>query len=204
MSIEFWLTSLVIVLVPGTGVIYTVSVALFLGQRAAVFAALGCTLGILPSLTASITGLTLIIHTSALAFQTLKYAGVAYLLYIAWGMTRNGDSPVLSTGCSAHSNAEVVWRGLLLNILNPKLSMFFLAFLPQFIPLGHDQPSQQLLIHGLAFMGLTFVIFIFYGAIAAYFRGLLTESPKATTVVRQLFAASFAGLAVRLAFSTRE
>jgi len=204
MSIEFWLTSLVIILVPGTGVIYTVSTALFLGQRSAVFAALGCTLGILPSLTASITGLALIIHTSALAFQTLKYAGVAYLLYLAWGMARNGGSAEFSDGCSAQSNWNVMWRGLLINILNPKLSVFFLAFLPQFIPHGLDHPTQQLLVHGFAFMGLTFVIFILYGAVAAYFRNLVTESPSATTVLRRLFAASFAGLALRLAFSTKD
>ena len=84
MSIEFLITSLIVVASPGTGVLVTLAAGLSRGTRAAVVAAFGCTLGIVPHMLAAITGLAALLHTSALAFQAVKYAGVAYLLYMAW------------------------------------------------------------------------------------------------------------------------
>ena len=94
-SIEFLLTSLIVVLIPGTGVIYTVSVAMFRGFKASWFAALGCTLGILPSLLASVLGLAAIFHSSALAFSLVKYVGVVYLVYLAVMMYKDSNTLVI-------------------------------------------------------------------------------------------------------------
>lgn len=132
-SLDFLITSFVVVLIPGTGVLYTISTGLLQGQRASVYAAWGCTLGILPSLTASVFGLALILHMSALAFQIIKYMGVVYLLYMAWSLWREAGALKLSEQPDVRG-LNIVTKGFLLNILNPKLTLFFLAFLPQFIP----------------------------------------------------------------------
>lgn len=135
MSVEFLITSLVVVL-PGTGVIYTVSTGLVQGRRASVYAALGCTAGIVPHLFATVLGLAAIMHTSALAFQVLKYAGVAYLFYVAYATWRDKSAFALDGSLSRATASGLVIKAVLLNILNPKLTIFFLAFLPQFVEPG--------------------------------------------------------------------
>ena len=139
-STEFLITSLVVVLVPGTGVIYTVSTGLFLGRRASIAAACGCTAGIIPHLTASILGLSAILHMSAVAFQLIKYAGAIYLLYLAWSMWRETGALRFNSPAAKNSVRQIALRGFLLNILNPKLSIFFLAFLPLFVAPEHIIP----------------------------------------------------------------
>ena len=163
MSTEFLLPSFVVVIMPGTGVLYTVATGLFLGRRASLFAALGCTLGIVPSLLASITGLALLIHASAVAFQVVKFAGVAYLLYLAWGMLQGGGPLSLEEDQSEQSIMAVISRGFLINILNPKLTIFFLAFLPQFVPVDVADPTRIMVLLGLVFMLMTLAMFIGYG-----------------------------------------
>ena len=142
MSAEYLLTSIVVILLPGTGVIYTLAYGLSKGWQASILAAFGCTLGILPHIAASIAGLAALLHTSALAFQVVKYLGVAYLLYMAWGILREGGSLEVSERSASVSGIKVIVNGFLLNILNPKLSLFFLAFLPQFVPRGGAQRDR--------------------------------------------------------------
>ena len=162
-STEFLLTSLVVILIPGTGVIYTVSNGLFLGWRASIVAACGCTAGIIPHLTACILGLSAILHMSALAFQTIKFAGVAYLFYLAWSMWRETGSIKFNSPSTKKSLWQIATRGFLINILNPKLSIFFLAFLPLFVSPETTSPIFQLLTLSIIFMGQTLFIFILYG-----------------------------------------
>ncbi len=202
-SIEFLLTSLVVVLMPGTGVLYTVATGLFVGKRASLFAASGCTLGIIPSLLASVLGLAAIFHTSALAFQIVKYAGAAYLLYLAWGMWRS--SAPLSLGNEQHQSgfSAVAAKGFLINILNPKLSIFFLAFLPQFLSPTAAHPLMNMLILGGVFMAMTFVVFVVYGIMASRFSAYVLGSEKAGLAIQKLFAGSFAALGLKLALSER-
>lgn len=159
-SLEFLLTSLIVVLVPGTGVIYTVSTGLVRGRKASVLAALGCTAGIVPHLVATVLGLAAVMHTSAVAFQILKYAGVAYLFYVAWATWRDKSAFAVDEGLSRSSASGLVVKAFLLNILNPKLTIFFLAFLPQFIPPEADQPLLRLLLLSAIFMAMTFVVFV--------------------------------------------
>jgi threonine/homoserine/homoserine lactone efflux protein len=134
MTIEFFLTTLVIVASPGTGVLYTPAAGLTRGARASILAAFACTLGIIPHMAAAITGLAALLHTSALAFEVIKYLGVAYLLYMAWATLKEKGALSVDTQVAPQSARKVLVEGVLINILNPKLSIFFFAFLPQFVP----------------------------------------------------------------------
>lgn len=202
-SIEFLITSLVVVLIPGTGVLYTVATGLFVGKRASILAALGCTLGIIPALLASVLGLAALFHTSALAFQIVKFLGVAYLLYLAWQMWKSSSPLSISNNESSVSYKSIAIKGFLLNILNPKLSIFFLAFLPQFVAESTDAALFQMLILGGVFMLMTFAVFIAYGCLSSSFSRFIVNSQKTSTIMQKSFAASFAGLGVKLAFSER-
>ncbi|MEP6790952.1 MAG: LysE family translocator [Ramlibacter sp.] len=200
-SPEFLITSLVVVLVPGTGVVYTVSTGLVQGRRASIWAALGCTAGIVPHLLATVLGLAAVMHTSALAFQVLKVAGVAYLFYVAFATCRDKSAFAVDGSVSRTSAAGLVLKAFLLNILNPKLTIFFLAFLPQFVETGAAHPLSQLLVLSGVFMGMTFVVFVAYGFVAHAFRRLVIESAAVQRWLRYSFAAAFAGLGARLALT---
>jgi threonine/homoserine/homoserine lactone efflux protein len=203
LSLEFLITSLIVVLIPGAGVIYTVSAGLVQGRRASVLAACGCTLGIVPHLVATVLGLAAILHTSALAFQTLKYAGVAYLFYVAWATWRDKSAFAVDQHTSASTATRLVVKALLLNILNPKLTIFFLAFLPQFVHSGASSPLFQLLVLSATFMAMTFVVFVAYGFLAHAFRHAVIESPRVQAWLRRGFALTFAGLGANLALSEK-
>ncbi len=198
---EFLLTSLVVVLVPGTGVIYTVTTGLIHRWKASIAAAFGCTAGIVPHLTASTLGLAAILHMSAQAFQIIKLAGVLYLLYLAWGMWQDKGSLKLDKTVTQVNGFQIVVKGILVNILNPKLTLFFFAFLPQFVsPDGRSATSQMVGLSAI-FMGMTFVIFVLYGILASVISKFLINSPKAIQRIQRSFAIIFAGLAVKLALS---
>ena len=211
-SLEFLATALVVVLMPGTGVIYTLSNGVFLGARASVAAAFGCTLGIVPHLLASLLGLAALLHASAVAFQALKVLGIAYLLYLAWGQWRDSGSLVLGEpggggiGDARQSPGElgrIALRGALINILNPKLSIFFLAFLPQFVPAAAPDALARMAVLSAAFMALTFVVFVGYGLAADALRSAVLSSRHLTRWIRRAFAAAFAGFAAKLALTDR-
>jgi threonine/homoserine/homoserine lactone efflux protein len=198
-SIEFLITSLVVVLIPGTGVIYTVSTGLVQGRRASVFAALGCTAGIVPHLLATLLGLAAVMHASALAYQLLKYAGVTYLFYVAYATLRDTSAFRVDESVTRSSATSLVVEAFLLNILNPKLTIFFLAFLPQFVDAQAGEPLMQLLLLSTVFMAMTFVVFVIYGFVAHAFRVLVIESPAVQRWLRYAFASAFAALGTRLA-----
>ncbi|MGY3452641.1 LysE family translocator [Bradyrhizobium sp. USDA 4353] len=205
MSTAFLLTSLIVVASPGTGVLYTLAVALTRGSRMSVAAAFGCTLGIVPAMLAAIIGLAAIMHTSALAFAALKYCGVAYLLYMAWQTL--GERGALSVEAKddekARSPVRVVLTGFLINILNPKLSIFFLAFLPQFIAADEPHPLAAMLELSAVFMAMTFAVFVVYGLFASAVRDRVVSRPRVMTWLRRAFAGGFALLGARLALSER-
>ncbi len=200
-STEFLITSLVVVLIPGTGVIYTVSAGLFLGWRASIAAAFGCTAGIVPHLTASILGLSAILHMSALAFQVVKFAGAAYLLYLAWSMWCETGAFEFNSSCPQNGLWQIATRGFLINILNPKLSIFFLAFLPLFVSPNTSSPIFQMFILSIAFMAMTLIIFILYGISANGVRRYVVNSPRLIVWLQRSFAAIFAALGAKLAMT---
>jgi threonine/homoserine/homoserine lactone efflux protein len=203
LTTEFLLTSLIVVLIPGTGVIYTVSTGLFLGWQAAVIAAIGCTVGIIPHLLASILGLSAILHMSAVAFQCIKYAGAIYLLYLAWAMWKDTGAIRLNGSDKTSGVLHIGIRGVLLNILNPKLSIFFLAFLPLFVSTETLSPVADMLLLSAVFMAMTLAVFILYGFCAHGVRKYLVNSPKSLRVIQRSFAAVFVILGIKLAMTER-
>lgn len=202
-SLEFLVTSLIVVLIPGTGVIYTVSTGLTQGRRASALAALGCTAGIVPHLLATILGLAAVMHTSAVAFQTLRYVGVAYLFYIAYATWRDKSAFSIDEALSGDSAVGLIAKAFLLNILNPKLTIFFLAFLPQFVQHGTTEPFFQLIKLSAIFMCMTFFVFVAYGFLAHTFRKAVIESSRVQGWLRRGFAATFAGLGANLALTEK-
>jgi len=202
-SWEFLLTSLVIVASPGTGVLITLTAGLTRGRRAAIVAAFGGTLGIIPHMIAAITGLAAILHASALAFEVIRYAGVAYLLYMAWQTLRENGALAIDDTPSARTDFEVIRSAILVNILNPKLSIFFFAFLPQFVGAEAGTPVLEMLELSLVFMAMTFVVFVIYGIFAAAVRSHVVSRPSVLTVMRRTFAAAFVGLGIKLALTER-
>jgi threonine/homoserine/homoserine lactone efflux protein len=203
MVVTFLLTSLVIVATPGTGALFTLAAGLTRGARAGVLAAFACTLGTVPHMVAAVTGLAAVLHASGLAFEIIKYAGVAYLLFMAWATWR--DTGVLGASGSTGPTSwrSVVYSGITLNLLNPKLTIFFFAFLPQFVPAGQPGTLMRMLVLSAVFMGMTFVVFSGYGLAAAALRDTVLSRPRLVQGIRRVFAATFAVLAGRLAVETR-
>jgi threonine/homoserine/homoserine lactone efflux protein len=203
MSTAFLLTSLVVVASPGTGVLYTMAAGLSRGARASVIAAIGCTLGIIPHMVAAITGLAALLHTSAVAFQTLKYVGVAYLLVIAWRTLKEKGALTVETEATPRSPRKVIVSAILVNILNPKLTIFFFAFLPQFVSAKDPHAFIRMVELSSVFMVLTLVIFVAYGIFAAAIRKHVISRPKVLTWMRRVFAGAFVALGARLALADR-
>ena len=201
MSLEFLLTAFVVVLLPGTGVIYTLAIGLGRGFRASAAASFGCTLGIVPAAIASIVGLAALLHTSALAFMVLKYLGVAYLFYMAWKILRDDSVMEVSEDGEKRSMTRIAFTGTLLNVLNPKLSFFFLAFLPQFVSAETANPTAHLIALAGVFMAMTFAVFVAYGAFAAAARDYVIQRPKVMQWIKRTFAGAFGFLGARLALS---
>lgn len=201
---EFIFTTLIMVLIPGTGVIYTVSMGLLFGKKASIYAAVSCTIGIIPHLAASLVGLTAILHMSALAFQILKFIGVLYLFYLAWSMWHSMDLlKIDNQGNIAANYKQIMLKGLLINTLNPKLSLFFIAFIPQFVPTTSQHPLSHMLLLSGIFMGMTLFIFILYGLCMNYVRQYLINSPKIMQGLQRSFASFFVLLGIKLAWIER-
>ena len=203
MGIEFLITSLVVVISPGPGALLTVAAGLSGGARAAAITALGCTLGIVPHLLAAVTGLAALLHASATAFDILRYAGVAYLLYMGWATWRSPAALEVRADAPARSTGGRIAEAMLVNLLNPKLSLFFLTFLPQFIAPGEAQPAERMAQLSLVFMAMTLVVFLGYGVFAARFRDQVLQRPSVLVWLRRGFAAAFVALGGKLALMQR-
>jgi threonine/homoserine/homoserine lactone efflux protein len=202
MSIEFLLTCMVVILIPGTGMVNSVAMSIAGGCLVGVVAAFASTLGIVPHLLAAIFGLAVLMHTSAVAFQFVKYLGVAYLLYLAVQTLRaKGPIQLDETPKQAPSLSKIVISGVAINSLNPKLSVFFLAFLPQFVTVGGQGATVEMLLLGGVFMALTFLVFVLFAALAFSIRQLLTGSKAFMQWFRRSIAVSYGLLAARVAVS---
>ena len=203
MSVTFLLTTLFVVVTPGTGALFTIAAGLGRGRRASLVAAIGCTLGIVPHMVAAIAGLAALLYASSVAFATLKYLGVAYLLFLAWRTLRDRTPLTVNEDSAAKSDMRVVGDAVLINLLNPKLTIFFFAFLPQFVDPGQPSTTAAMVALSGVFMGLTLVVFAAYGLFAAAVRTHVISRPRVVTWMRRTFAASYAVLAGRLALSDR-
>jgi len=203
MSIAFLITTLVVVATPGTGAVFSIAAGLSRGTKAGIIAAFGCTLGVIPHMIAAITGLAAILNASAVAFQTIKWLGVAYLLFLAWQTLRDRSAIQVDADAAPVSFWKVIRTAVLINVLNPKLTIFFFAFLPQFVPAGTVNGTWQMIGLSLVFMALTFIVFALYGVFAATMRNQVISRPKVMTWLRRTFAATYVLLAGRLALESR-
>lgn len=203
MSPEFLLTAFIVVASPGTGALYTLATGLARGGRASLVAAFGCTLGIIPHLAAAVGGLAVLLQASALAFEVLRYAGIAYLLYMAWHSLRDNGALKVQGENRPRSVLQVILHAIAINLLNPKLSIFFLAFLPQFVDAGEPRPLLTMLVLSAVFMAMTFAVFAAYGLFAAAVRDRIVSRPRVMTWMRRSFAAAFVLLGVKLALAER-
>jgi threonine/homoserine/homoserine lactone efflux protein len=202
MSVEFWLTALIVTATPGTGVLYTVSAGIARGRKASVAAAAGCTLGIVPHLAAAIFGAAALLRASGIAFEVLKYGGVGYLLFLAWRTLRETGELMVAES-RPRSSLRIITSAVLINLLNPKLTLFFFALLPQFVQTPGAQATGQMLALGGAFMAVTLAVFIIYGLLAATARDTVLSRPRLLSWLRRAFAGSFALLGTKLAFTER-
>ena len=200
---EFLLASLIVVLIPGTGVVYTITTGLTLKWRASLAAAIGCTLGIVPHILASILGLSALLNMSAQVFSVLKLAGAAYLLYLAWNMWREAGTLELNQKSAETSAAQIITKAIAINLLNPKLTIFFFAFLPLFVSKSSSSPTMEMIVLSIVFMSITLIVFALYGILASGISTYLTNSSKAMKRIQQTFAVILAGFAVKLAFSEK-
>jgi threonine/homoserine/homoserine lactone efflux protein len=200
---DFLLASFVVVLIPGTGVVYTITTGLTLKWRASLAAALGCTLGILPHILASVLGLSALLHMSARVFSILKWAGALYLLYIAWNMWREAGTLDLHKQNTETSAARIILKAIAINLLNPKLTIFFFAFLPLFVSPDSSSPTWEMILLSAVFMGITFLVFALYGILASGVSIYLMNSSRAVKRLQQVFAVILAGFAVKLALSEK-
>ena len=200
---EFLLTSLVVVLIPGTGVVYTINTGLTLKWRASIAAAVGCTLGIVPHILASVLGLSALLNMSAQVFSILKIAGSMYLLYLAWNMWREAGKLEISKKSTEISTMQIAVKAIVINLLNPKLTIFFFAFLPLFISKNSSSLTIEMIKLSVVFMFMTFLIFALYGILASGISSYLLNSSKAVKRFQQAFAVVFAAFAVKLALSEK-
>ncbi len=203
MSLAFVLTTLVVVITPGTGAIYSIGAGLSRGAKAGLIAAFGCTLGVIPHMIAAITGLAAILNASAIAFQTIKWLGVAYLLFLAWQTLRDTSAIRIDDDVAPVSFWRVIRTAVVINILNPKLTIFFFAFLPQFVPSTEPHGVWHMVGLSLVFMAVTFIVFALYGCFAATMRAQVISRPKVMAWMRRTFAATYVLLAGRLALESR-
>ena len=152
---------------------------------------------------AAITGLAALLNASAVAFQTLKWLGVAYLLYLAWQTLRDRSAIEVDTQRTPVSFWRVIGTAVLINLLNPKLTIFFFAFLPQFVPASDPNATLTMIWLSLVFMAVTFIVFAVYGAFAATMRRQVVSRPRVVAWMRRTFAATYVLLAGRLALEGR-
>jgi threonine/homoserine/homoserine lactone efflux protein len=200
---EFLLASLVVVLIPGTGVVYTITTGLTLKWRSSLAAALGCTLGIVPHILASILGLSALLNMSAQFFSVLKLAGALYLLYLAWNMWREAGPLDIDHKNTETSPIKIILKAIAINLLNPKLTIFFFAFLPLFVSKSTASPAVQMLMLSAVFMGITLIVFALYGILASGVSAYLVNSSTTVKRVQRTFALILAGFAVKLALSEK-
>ncbi|NQZ83808.1 MAG: LysE family translocator [Colwellia sp.] len=199
MTLEYLVAALVIILIPGTGVIYTVGIGLVHKRLSMVYAALGCTLAISPHLLASIFGLSALLNSSAVLFNIVKFLGVIYLLYMAYNLFMDKGVLEFRPNQDKVNNNAIIKNGFLVNALNPKLSIFFLAFIPQFVSKSSESPLLSMFILGLVFMLMTFIVFVIYGYFANLLQYKVIQSRGVIKSMQKFFAVIFAILAYKMA-----
>lgn len=192
-----------LILAPGPDMLYVITRGMAHGRKAGMLSAIGVVCGILVHTTAAAFGLSLILQTSAFAFLFVKFVGAAYLMYLGIKAWREKTTFCLQTSAAGAKSSALFWQGVLSNVLNPKIAIFFLAFLPQFVDKGGDHVTLQLVILGITFacFGLGFLLAVGYssGSIGRW----LTYRPKYAQFFQRLAGGILIGLGIRLAFTEK-
>lgn len=184
-SLAFISTSLIIIVIPGPGALYTISTGLKYGHLKSMIAVLGCTLSILPHLAFAIFGVTIIQRINPTFFIFIQILGALYLAYLGWQLIAKNEAISIVQTNLPQSNLSIFSKGIILNLLNPKLTMFFLSFLPQFLAKDSTNKISQMVLLGLIFMILTLVVFLVFGLLSSAFNHLINNHPKALTLVQR-------------------
>lgn len=198
----FIITSLVIILLPGIGVTYTISTGITKGRKESIIAALGCTAGIIPHLIVSIGLSSLLIKINENAFNLVKVVGALYLLYLGIEMILSKSKLDFNNKIMENRTRTILCRGIMINLLNPKLTLFFFAFLPQYISSNCKSYIVESAMLGIAFMLITFLVFAGYGMLASLIKTLITKSPQRLQHMQQLFGIIFVAFAIEIAISS--
>lgn len=199
----FVVTSIAVILMPGPAMVFVISNGLTRGPKPSISAALGTTTGVFFHMFCAAFGLAVILKTSAIAFTVVKVAGAAYLVYLAIKTLMSKDPLANQLDESSKPGNSIFWQGIFINILNPKLSIFFLAFLPQFIDPALSSATYQTLALGMIFIAMTILIFIGYGLFASLLRKKVLNSPRILKAIKWCFASVFLALGLRLALSEK-
>ena len=197
--IYFVTVSLIFIIAPGPDLVFLITQTFNHGARAGLPTAIGLTLGNLVHTTAAALGVSVIFQTSALAFIALKIFGAGYLLFLAWEVIVNRNSAIRHPA-HTHSQHSLLVRGLLMNILNPKVMLFFLAFLPQFVARDASNIWIEMLFFGVLFTAIVLITFGSIGLFAGYFQKLTPDKLLRTTSFKWILAFVYISLAARLMF----
>ncbi len=199
----FIAVSWALILSPGPDMIYVITRGMAHGRRAGVLSAVGVVCGILAHTTAAALGLTLILQTSAFAFLFVKFVGAAYLLYLGIKSWRDRGTFHLQTTASMANSSTLFWQGVLSNVLNPKIAIFFLAFLPQFVDQGSAQITLQMVVLGLTFAGFGLCFLLVVGYSSGTIGRWLTYRPQYAQFFQRLAGGILIALGIRLALTEK-
>ena len=199
----FVATSLLVIATPGQDMILVMSRSVALGPAAGVVTAAGVSIGLVGHTILAALGLGAILRASEMLFTGLKLAGAAYLVWLGIGLLRTGNAELALRGVSARSSVRLFADGALSNLSNPKIAIFYFAFLPQFVPAGAAHPTLSMLALGLVFAGLTFLVKAPVGLFAGMLSGWLRARPRALVWLHRASGAVLVGLGVRLAMEPR-
>ena len=197
--LTFFAASVILALAPGPDNIFVLTQSALYGRISGIFVMLGLCTGLIFHTAAVSLGVAIIFKTSAAAFTVLKFAGAAYLLYLAWMSFKSGAMEMESQGKNRLKNSRLYKRGIIMNITNPKVSIFFLAFLPQFADPAKGHISIQMMLLGGVFILIFGAIALLAGALGEWF----SSSKKAQLILNRVAGTVFLGLALKLASAHR-
>lgn len=198
----FCITSALLSIAPGPDNIFVMTQSALYGKKAGILITLGLCTGLIVHTSAVALGVAAIIHTSTVAFTTLKIIGALYLLYLAWQAFNACAENLNNRQSTRLSAAQLYRRGIIMNITNPKVTLFFLAFLPQFVTPQNNQITQQIVILGGVFILIALLIFCCIAVLAGQAGAFLKQSPTAQVWLNRIAASVFVGLAVNLFVTT--
>lgn len=201
--ITFFTASALLALAPGPDNIFVLTQSALRGKLAGIVVMTGLCTGLVFHTSAVALGIAVIFQKSALAFSMLKTIGACYLLYLAWQVLRASSEKIEARAASETSLSKLYIRGIIMNITNPKVSIFFLAFLPQFADPGRGPVSMQILLLGGIFILTTILVFGCIALMSGAIGDLLKRSDRAQKILNRVAGIVFIGLAIKLSTSER-